>query len=253
MQPAFMGRIEFFRDHDHTIESVLEDDRSRFSRSFPNGLKFVPGGMKVAEDQDLVMRSCTKARSANVPEILLGYREAKLSIARMATAMMKSIVFNCNGMRARWMYYGFVQCLKLLVDCFAIISLLEYRILRHRAYPSHGLRLCEMDFGLERNQRDGARPREQLECTSAISPRDARIYWPCGPREQSACREFIACFEQQYSSRKGVIREGRYSVTLSSQPGRSILRTRWAAGLRCHHGSRCPSLAGHLYPELVPR
>jgi len=114
--PTWMGHIAFFR---------------RF--------RYRPDAVR-CEDADLLLRAHRDARFASVPEILLGYREERLSLGktlRTRRFYVRSIVreFRRRGkphLAARGVA---TQVLKAAVDCVAVTSGLGYRLLRHRARP----------------------------------------------------------------------------------------------------------------------
>lgn len=140
MQPTFLGRVEFFRRYGYTVESVADGDRALFDRAFPGGLRLVRGGMAVAEDQDLLMRACGGSRLANVPEILLGYREAALRLGKIASQrryFVKGLYLRARsgGSWPRFVFYSCLQLGKMALDCVAVATGLNYRLLRHRARP----------------------------------------------------------------------------------------------------------------------
>jgi len=114
--PTWMGRIAFFRRFRYRLDAVR------------------------CEDADLLLRAYRDARFASVPEILLGYREERLSLGKILTYRrlhVRSIVreFRHQGkphLAARGVA---TQVLKAAVDCVAVTSGLGYRLLRHRARP----------------------------------------------------------------------------------------------------------------------
>jgi glycosyltransferase involved in cell wall biosynthesis len=61
-QPTFMGRTDWFRAH-------------QYDEGFP-----------IAEDQDLLLRSYQRSCFANIPQIIMGYRENSLKWRRMLRA-----------------------------------------------------------------------------------------------------------------------------------------------------------------------
>src|SRR5262249_10064327 len=98
------------------------------------------GGMIKAQDQDLLLRSFQAARFANVPEVLLGYRESRLDIRKNLNSryyLASSFWQNHCQDRHYWLALCAVlgQVFKGLVDIIAIGSGLDYHILRHRARP----------------------------------------------------------------------------------------------------------------------
>lgn len=93
-----------------------------------------------AEDQDLLLRAFTKSRFANVPEVLLGYREGslqlrKLIMSRRTLAKMFWCEFNKQHQFPTAVRAFALQYVKMCVDIFAIQSGLGHRLLRHRAQP----------------------------------------------------------------------------------------------------------------------
>jgi glycosyltransferase involved in cell wall biosynthesis len=140
--PTFLGRAEAFRAVGYAVDgdAVLEEDRERFGAAFPNGLRSVPGGMRSAEDQEFLMRAHRRLRLANAPEVLLGYREAALSLGKqrvLRAYFLKALYVNLwrQGARAAFARSAAVVALKFSVDALAITTGLRYRLLGHRARP----------------------------------------------------------------------------------------------------------------------
>lgn len=124
-QPTFMGKKAWFTSHYY-------DPRAT-------------GGV---EDQDLLLRTHASSRFANLPEILMGYREKDIYIRKIANSRLNF----CRSLQRNWssqtgrLRLGlavFVQCLKLGVDYTAVTSGLKYRLLSHRAQPLSSLELQE--------------------------------------------------------------------------------------------------------------
>jgi glycosyltransferase involved in cell wall biosynthesis len=112
--PTFMGRLEFFR-------RFLYDERA-FR----------------CEDQDLLLRSYRFSQFANVPDILLAYREEIIDLkkqlkGRWFLALALAREFRRQGKLGLASRAIFGQMLKASVDCVAVGSGLNYRLLRHRA------------------------------------------------------------------------------------------------------------------------
>ena len=113
-QPTFMGLTDWFQTH-------------QYDEAFPT-----------VEDQDLLLRSYRRSCFANVPVIIMGYRENQLKWRRMLRARYLFTRSICRQLavegRARM---GAVvitmQTLKAIVDACAAGTRLDYRILRHRA------------------------------------------------------------------------------------------------------------------------
>ncbi len=106
--PTWLGKIEWFRAHRY-------DER-----------------LAKAQDYELLLRSYRDSRFANLPEILLGYREAAIEPRKqLATRQAVARVLRargCHGAALR-------QILKGGVDLLAAASGLGHRLLRHRAVP----------------------------------------------------------------------------------------------------------------------
>lgn len=114
--PTFMGRIDFFRRYAYSPFAVP------------------------CEDQDMLLRSYRSSCFANVPEILLGYREDDLylgKILRTRVVLARSIFHEFRREKRPSLALRGVaeQAFKGLVDSFACYSGLKYRVLRHRALP----------------------------------------------------------------------------------------------------------------------
>lgn len=118
LHPTFLGHLTWFRRFGYQEEVIGA----------------------VHEDQDLLLRSYRSSRFANVPEILLGYREEKLDLGRILSIrrlLIKSMTREFRQQR-RWdlVARAFVeQILKAGLDSIAISTGLKYHLLRHRARP----------------------------------------------------------------------------------------------------------------------
>lgn len=115
-QPTFCGRTEWFRRHRY-------DERRRR-----------------AQDQDLLLRSYRTSRFANLPEILVGYREETISLRKSwytRIHLLRSILPELTRQRRPgWVLRALAgQAAKAAVDALAVLSGLNYRVLRHRARP----------------------------------------------------------------------------------------------------------------------
>jgi len=113
--PTWMGRIEWFR-------------------KFP----YRPSALR-AQDQDLLLRTYRHSRFAALPDTLLGYRQETLSLPRVlrgryhfSRALLRQMTEGTDWRLARGLIE---QPLKAVSDMFAVISGLNYRLLRHRAIP----------------------------------------------------------------------------------------------------------------------
>ncbi len=104
----------------------------------------------VHEDQDLLLRSYRTSKIANVPEILHGYRENKLDLAKFLNTrkwLAKSLfrTFREQGRLPVAILAVAEQVVKAGVDCIAIGSGLGYHLLRHRAQPITADERCEWE------------------------------------------------------------------------------------------------------------
>ena len=116
--PTYMGRLAWFRSHRYDVRVV------------------------VSQDQDLLLRTYRHSRFANIPEILLGYREPQLQLHKI--------------FRSRWFFIGAAlrqfrqergllmaplviieQGLKAALDILAIGTGLNYYLLPQRARQSY--------------------------------------------------------------------------------------------------------------------
>jgi glycosyltransferase involved in cell wall biosynthesis len=112
--PTYCGRVGWFRRYGYREEAWRE------------------------EDQDLLLRSYSSSRFANLGEILLGYREERIKLSSMVTARRnygRSVALEFLRQRrpflALWAVAG--QAAKAAVDTVAVATRLEYHLLRHRA------------------------------------------------------------------------------------------------------------------------
>jgi glycosyltransferase involved in cell wall biosynthesis len=114
-QPTFMGRIDWFRKHRYDSRALAG-----------------------VEDQDLLLRAYRESRFANLPDILMGYRETAIYLKKVLRAryeFSRSLIRYFKGHR------GFVtlatalclQCTKGAIDCVAVGSGLKYRVLSQRS------------------------------------------------------------------------------------------------------------------------
>lgn len=104
--------------------------------------------MRIADDQELLLRTYYTNRFAAIGEPLYGYRVIDLSLKKILRARFfwtKAMLINAWP-RAQ---YGFIiksvlcQVMKAVVDSFAIGSGLNYRILRHRAIAIDTGLICQ--------------------------------------------------------------------------------------------------------------
>jgi glycosyltransferase involved in cell wall biosynthesis len=112
--PTWMGRTNWFRTHHYDAKAIR------------------------AQDQVLLLRTYVTSRFACLPEILCGYREDELSLRKILGARygFTTAVFREFCERGNYLIAigGVVQqCVKALVDTFAVTTGLNYRVLRYRA------------------------------------------------------------------------------------------------------------------------
>ena len=92
------------------------------------------------EDQELLLRAFRTSRYANVPNIVLAYREqldlGKMLPTRRFFARMMFASFIRHGQPLLALRGALGQYLRGVVDIFAVITTLRYHILRHRAVPA---------------------------------------------------------------------------------------------------------------------
>jgi len=113
--PTFVGRLEWFRQY------YYHEDAIRW------------------EDQELLLRSYRFSRFANIPEILLGYREERIDLKEILMGRR----FRINLLRQE--YYRHRPFLNVsavlkdilfgMLDYIAVKSGFNYSLLRHRARP----------------------------------------------------------------------------------------------------------------------
>jgi len=124
--PTWMGRTEWFRAHEYDAKAVG------------------------AEDQVLLLRSFPTSRFAGLPDILCGYREDQLVLRKILRSRYTFAIAVFREFFERGNYFIAVggvlqQCLKALTDALAIVTGLNYRILRHRAAPFDKLDLQQWE------------------------------------------------------------------------------------------------------------
>jgi len=112
--PTWMGRAEWFIKNPYRLDAM---------------------GM---EDQELLFRTHEHSRFANLPEVLLGYRENSLSLSKSLRArrgMCRMMIRVCR--EKHMLATGALGLLglaaKSLIDTIAIGTGLNYQLLRHRA------------------------------------------------------------------------------------------------------------------------
>lgn len=91
------------------------------------------------EDQDLLLRSWRHSRFANLPDIVLGYREARVDLGKIFRSrrqFVRSVARAEHGwMRPETVRAGIEQSAKVLVDSVAVLLSVESWLLRHRRRP----------------------------------------------------------------------------------------------------------------------
>lgn len=114
--PTYVGHLDWFRRYGYRNEAIR------------------------TQDQDLLLRSYRFSRFANVPEILLGYREEQIGLKKILASrrfFSRSLFqeFQRQGRLDLAIRAMTEQGIKAIVDCIAVGTGLKYRILRHRALP----------------------------------------------------------------------------------------------------------------------
>jgi len=116
MHPTFFGRVSWFR-------------RFRYA-----------GGAVRCEDHDILLRAAATSVYANLPDILLGYREEKLDLTRIDASRRNWLRRRLEAARTvpDFVEVGLLACTtvaKMSLDRIAVWSGLNHRLLRHRALP----------------------------------------------------------------------------------------------------------------------
>jgi glycosyltransferase involved in cell wall biosynthesis len=114
--PTWMGRVEWFRQNPYRTDAVR------------------------MEDQELLLRTHTRSRFANIPEVVLGYREDSLSLEKQLLARRNMGRF---GARYGIEHKKFVlagramasQAARAMLDILALSTGLGHKLLRYRALP----------------------------------------------------------------------------------------------------------------------
>jgi glycosyltransferase involved in cell wall biosynthesis len=121
--PTFLGLTQWFRHHRYS-EAVL-----------------------LSQDQDLLLRAYETSCYANIPNILLGYREELKLVKLLRTRRFYARMLLAEHLRKGRPIAGgwsvLVQYVKGAVDIMALLTGLQYRILRHRAMPVTGEEVAE--------------------------------------------------------------------------------------------------------------
>lgn len=116
MHPTYMGRTEWFRRYGYRQEATR------------------------CEDQDMLFRSYRYSTFADLPEILLGYREERIDAQKilLGRRYFAQALFTELRRQDRLdlaMRVVIEQALKGMVDGLAVLTGLDYKLLRHRAQP----------------------------------------------------------------------------------------------------------------------
>jgi glycosyltransferase involved in cell wall biosynthesis len=110
--PTWMGKLEWFSTHQYREEAIR------------------------MEDYDLLLRTYKTSSFACLPQILLGYRVASLSLKNNLTARYNIAIALLEKIFVDKDYFFafgvFEQVAKAIVDIFAISTGLNFKILRHR-------------------------------------------------------------------------------------------------------------------------
>jgi glycosyltransferase involved in cell wall biosynthesis len=124
--PTYMGRHEWF-------------SKFRYDEEVRRG-----------QDQTLLLRSYRTSRFANLPDILLGYREEQLKISKSFWGRKYFMSHLISG-RGRDVPFPMVirglvgHSMKFALEVFAIATGLDYRLLRHRVRPASKTELAEWE------------------------------------------------------------------------------------------------------------
>jgi glycosyltransferase involved in cell wall biosynthesis len=114
--PTWLGRADWFRRHPYREDAVH------------------------MEDWALLFRACGQSRFANLQEVVLGYREASLSLRKLALWRWYRSRLIVEFARTDRNYMGAFaelgrEAAKLMLDAFALGTGLNHRVLKHRAPP----------------------------------------------------------------------------------------------------------------------
>ena len=112
-----MGKLEWFRSNRYNPE------------------------LKSTQDQDLLLRSFAHSKFACLPDVLLGYREDRLSLRKILRGRRNYSLALIRYFKSQGNYFPAIQavgaqCIKGLYDILAVGVGLDYQLLRHRAEPA---------------------------------------------------------------------------------------------------------------------
>jgi glycosyltransferase involved in cell wall biosynthesis len=94
-----------------------------------------------AEDRELLFRTCCKSRFANLPDVVLGYRENGVTLTKRVLCRRSVLRMLIRSAGREITYRAALlgcaaQCLGLIAELIAIVTGLDKRVLRHRAPPT---------------------------------------------------------------------------------------------------------------------
>jgi glycosyltransferase involved in cell wall biosynthesis len=116
VHPTFLGRSDWFRNHPYNQVALR------------------------AQDQILLLATYTTSRFANLNELLIGYREEGVSLAKSARGRFAFIraVVRMNGWLAPQVVNAVIlHCAKLCIEWVAVFTRTERYLLSHRAQQLH--------------------------------------------------------------------------------------------------------------------
>ena len=115
VHPSYVGRLNWFRRYGYRQSAIR------------------------CEDHDLLLRSYRFSRFAIIPEILLGYREERINLKKTFTGrryVMRILFRDYRREQLGLVLRGVLhETFMSFADFIAVISGLNYRMLRHRALP----------------------------------------------------------------------------------------------------------------------
>lgn len=131
--PTWMGRLEWFRRY-----------------------RYDPGAIR-CEDHELLFRAFRDSVYANLPDVLLGYREDGLDLSKILLSRwvwLKRAAQSRGEVASlpRLVNLAVVTGLKAVVDCVAAVSGLQHRLARQRAGKMSGKEREEWDLIWRRSQ-----------------------------------------------------------------------------------------------------
>jgi glycosyltransferase involved in cell wall biosynthesis len=145
IHPSWMGQLTWFRKYRYEPEAVR------------------------CEDHDLLLRAFSESVYANLPDILLGYREEKLDLSKLMLSrwtqvkrMAKQYPQNIklSGLTGLALSVG----LKATLDCAAVVTGLEHRLVRQRAQRANANEIEEWRYVWSLTQELDVPPSPQNGC-----------------------------------------------------------------------------------------